>query len=253
MKRFLQSTASIFIFGILVLAQSSEKSQKASIKLEQEVKKFAADSTAAEMSGDAATVKRLLADKYLLTDPYGNVEGREPSIEFAQSAAMKSVKYDFDIDELKVNRYGNTIVASYLFTFKRERDGKFVPTFRRRFTEIYVRRDGRLVAVATHTSIPPPVRVAVEIDPKIYDDYIGEYESINGGKYKVSRDADKLTLQAADSIRQLFPLSETDFFFKQTPATITFVKDANGKITQYVLHPNNGQLDSTLKKIKRQN
>lgn len=231
-------------------AQIGEKSNTDSAKLELEVRKFIADATAAEMSGDVAAVNRLLADTYILTDPYGNVEGKEPSVKFAQSAPMKNVKYDFSVDELKVNQYGDSIVASYLFTFRRERDGKFVPTFRRRFTEVYVRRNGYLAAVATHTSIPPPVRVAVKLDPKIYDAYIGEYESPNGGIYKVSRDGDKLMIQSADSTRQLFPLSETDFFYTETPGTLTFAKDANGKITHYVAHPNNGQLDSTIKKIK---
>lgn len=101
MKHFLQSIALIFTFGIAVFAQSSEKPQKVSAKLEREVRKFVTDATAAEMSGDAAKANRLLAETYLLTDPYGNVEDRKPSIEFAQSAVMKNVKYDFSIDELK--------------------------------------------------------------------------------------------------------------------------------------------------------
>lgn len=218
--------------------------------LEKEVRKFIAETTAADMSGDAATVNRLLADDYLLTDPYGNVEGRQPSIEFAQSGQMKNIKYDFSVDELKINQYGDTIIASYLYTFRREREGKLVPTFKRRFTEVYVRQNGHLVAVSTHSSILPPVRVAARIDTKIFAAYVGTYQSVNGGIYQISIDAGKLMFKSSDAFRQLFPLSETDFFFKETPATITFVKDANGKTTQYVLHPNNGQLDSTLKKIK---
>jgi serine-type D-Ala-D-Ala carboxypeptidase/endopeptidase len=82
-------------------------------------------------------------------------------------------------------------------------------------------------------------RMAVKVDPKIYDDYVGEYEIIPQFVLTVTREEDKLKVQATGQPKfEVFPESETKFFLKVVEAQISFVKDDQGNVTQLILHQN---------------
>ena len=85
----------------------------------------------------------------------------------------------------------------------------------------------------------PKARVAVKIDPKIYDAYVGQYELGAGDVFTVRREGNKLRAQLAGQPSfEVFPESETNFFYKVVDAQLTFVKDTDGKVTKLVLHQN---------------
>lgn len=95
----------------------------------------------------------------------------------------------------------------------------------------------------------PVERVVVKVDPKIYDAYVGEYELEPGFVFTVTREGDRLMLQATGQGKaELFPTSETKFFPKVVRADITFFKDAAGLVTHLVLNQNGRQMNA--KKIK---
>jgi CubicO group peptidase (beta-lactamase class C family) len=84
--------------------------------------------------------------------------------------------------------------------------------------------------------LAPVERKAVQVDPKIFDDYIGEYELQPGFVLAISREGDQLWGQATGQSRvELFAESETSFFLKVVDAQITFVRDASGKVTKLIL------------------
>jgi CubicO group peptidase (beta-lactamase class C family) len=86
-----------------------------------------------------------------------------------------------------------------------------------------------------------------KIDPKILDPYVGQYE-LEGTVYTVTKENDRLTIQETEGRKKdLFPESETKFFFKDDDALISFVKDASGKVTHMILHDSH---DYEAKKIK---
>jgi CubicO group peptidase (beta-lactamase class C family) len=107
-----------------------------------------------------------------------------------------------------------------------------------------------LAAVAFGEKYELPVeRVVVKVDPKIYDAYVGEYELGPGFVLTVTREGDRLMMQATGQGKaEAFPASETNFFFKVVRADITFVKDAAGLVTHLVLNQNGRQVNA--KKIK---
>ncbi|HSG38222.1 MAG TPA: DUF3471 domain-containing protein, partial [Thermoanaerobaculia bacterium] len=73
-------------------------------------------------------------------------------------------------------------------------------------------------------------------DPKVYEDYIGEYELQPGFVLTISREGSQLWGQATGQPRvELFAESETTFFLKVVDAQITFVRDASGKVTALIL------------------
>jgi CubicO group peptidase (beta-lactamase class C family) len=93
-----------------------------------------------------------------------------------------------------------------------------------------------------------PPRVAVKIDPKILDAYVGQYELRPNFVLTMTREGDSLMTQATGQPKfELFPESETKFFLKDVDAQVTFVKDDKGAVTNLILHQG---VDQTAKKIK---
>ena len=93
---------------------------------------------------------------------------------------------------------------------------------------------------------PTPV---VNIDAKVFDAYVGEYELAPGFILTVSREGDKFMTQATGQPKiEIFPESETTFSPRTFPAKLTFVKDADGKVTSVLL--NQGGREINGKKIK---
>ncbi|HVG28478.1 MAG TPA: serine hydrolase [Pyrinomonadaceae bacterium] len=107
-----------------------------------------------------------------------------------------------------------------------------------------------LAAVAFGEKYELPVeRVVAKVDPKIYDAYVGEYELGPGFVFTVTREGDRLMIQATGQPKtELFPTSETNFFPRVVRADFTFVKDAEGRVTQLIL--NQGGRQQPAKKIK---
>ncbi len=84
-------------------------------------------------------------------------------------------------------------------------------------------------------------QVVVEVDPAIYDAYVGRYDYGSGQMLTVTRDGDKLMAKmTAQPKLRLLPRSKKDFFFKVVNAEVTFVSDPGGKVIG-VEHLQNGK------------
>ncbi|HEX6648819.1 MAG TPA: serine hydrolase, partial [Pyrinomonadaceae bacterium] len=90
---------------------------------------------------------------------------------------------------------------------------------------------------------------AVTVDAKVFDSYVGDYELAPGFILTVSREGDKFMTQATGQPKiEIFAESETTFSPRTFPAKLTFVKDADGKVTSVLL--NQGGREINGKKIK---
>jgi len=91
------------------------------------------------------------------------------------------------------------------------------------------------------TAVRKAEEQAAHVDPKEYDAYVGRYDYGGGAVLTVTRDGDRLMAQLSGQPGfEIFPRSETTFFWKVVSAEITFVKDAGGKVTKAV-HKQGGQ------------
>lgn len=87
------------------------------------------------------------------------------------------------------------------------------------------------------------------VDSSIYDAYVGEYEIQPGFVLVITKEGDKLMGQATGQGKlELEPVSETQFIAPSVKANITFIKDADGKVT--ALNLKQGGADITATKIK---
>lgn len=95
----------------------------------------------------------------------------------------------------------------------------------------------------------PKERKAIRLDAKILDAYAGVYQLAPEFALQFSREGDKFFIQATGQPKfEIFAETEKDFFLEVVDAQVSFVKDANGQVTQVVLHQNGA--DHTADKIK---
>lgn len=79
----------------------------------------------------------------------------------------------------------------------------------------------------------------IEIDPKVYDNYVGEYELAPNVIIKITKEDNNLYAQLTDQDKfEIFPESEEEFFYKVVDAKITFQKDDTGNVTHLILYQN---------------
>lgn len=78
----------------------------------------------------------------------------------------------------------------------------------------------------------------VNIDPLIYDEYVGDYELAPGVIFNITKEDNKIYAQLTNQDKfEIFPKSENEFFYKVIDAQITFVKE-DGKTIKLILHQN---------------
>lgn len=88
-----------------------------------------------------------------------------------------------------------------------------------------------------------------EVDPEILERYVGEYQLAPGFIITIRTEDNRIFAQATgQSEAEIFPRSETEFFFKVVDAQITLVVDQNGTVTGLILHQ--GGQDMPADKIK---
>ena len=96
-------------------------------------------------------------------------------------------------------------------------------------------------------TVPVP-RTIVPVDPKVFDQYVGQYQLRPDFIMTVTREGNGIFTQATGQGKiEVFPLSETRFFPKVMEAEITFVKGADGTVTHLLL--TQGGRTQTAKKI----
>ncbi len=82
-------------------------------------------------------------------------------------------------------------------------------------------------------------RVAIAVDSKILDGYVGDYVLAPTFVISITKEKDKLMLQATAQPKfEIFAESEVKFFLKEVDAQVSFVKDNKGAVTQLILHQN---------------
>jgi D-alanyl-D-alanine-carboxypeptidase/D-alanyl-D-alanine-endopeptidase len=89
----------------------------------------------------------------------------------------------------------------------------------------------------------------VSVSSEILAKYVGKYEMRPDFVLTITKEGDKMFVQATGQPRaQMFPMSDSEFFLKIVDAEITFNRDESGKVTGASLHQN-GQ-DEPAKRVE---
>jgi len=78
----------------------------------------------------------------------------------------------------------------------------------------------------------PRLREAIQVDPAIYEAYVGRYELAPGLIFTVTTDTGRIFAQLTGQDRfEIYSESKTEFFYEVVDAQLTFVVDSNGAVT----------------------
>jgi hypothetical protein len=85
-----------------------------------------------------------------------------------------------------------------------------------------------------------------KIDPAVYDSILGKYDYGQGKMIMtVTHEGNQLFAQLTGQPKfEIFPKSETEFFWKVVDAQVTFVKDEKGKVTKAIHHQGGQTIDA---------
>ena len=87
--------------------------------------------------------------------------------------------------------------------------------------------------------------VSEKINPDLLDDYVGQYEYPGGAIMVITREGDRLFAKLAyQPTYEIFPQTDSKFFWKVTDAQIEFVRDEYGIVT-HGMHTQGGQTIKT--------
>lgn len=93
----------------------------------------------------------------------------------------------------------------------------------------------------------PKKREAIDLDPAIYENYVGQYKfepsesqsKVNDITLTVTTQSQRIFIQwFGGPVIEIFPESPTKFFRKIVDAQLTFVTDNDGKASQLIFHQN---------------
>ena len=91
---------------------------------------------------------------------------------------------------------------------------------------------------------PAKTHTEVTANAKLFDGYVGRYQLAPNVVLTISRDGDRLFVQATNQPRfELFAEGEKDYFLKAVDAGLTFVTEGDGRATAVVLHQNGANVE----------
>lgn len=89
----------------------------------------------------------------------------------------------------------------------------------------------------------PRERVAIKVETKLYDAYVGEYEFGPNRIMTITKEGDRLFAQRAGAPRgEILPESETKFFLTIADVQFVFIKDDTGKVSGMILSANGQEM-----------
>jgi hypothetical protein len=156
---------------------------------------------------------------------------------------------------MTVSREGNHLIAQML--------GQTFELFPKSETEFFLKDvdaeitffkddSGKIVRSAHHqngrtiNSVRLKDLVEAKLNPAVYDSLLGQYDYGKGQAIlTVTREGNHLFAQLTDQPKlEIYPNSETEFFWKVVDAQVTFVKDEKGKVIKAIHHQNGGSFEA---------
>jgi ketosteroid isomerase-like protein len=211
-----------------------------------DIESIVRDRIAAAARGDKSAWRKHIADDCVWTGP-GHVNATTADAEIAITANASLPQQAAEIRDFEVHEFGDTVLASYVFTTAAAADGGASKRFRK--TDTYVRRDGdwRLISAVEIFALPQAV---AEVDPSTFDAYAGRHRLDATHIVRVWRDGSKLLSQADGEAKatELLPSARDSFFVDGDIGEYVFGRGHDGVVDR-MLFRMDGSPDITLQRI----
>lgn len=130
-------------------APAATSTPAATENAEPAIRKLVTERDQAIQSGDVAAIERIYSDDYISTSATGLHRTKAEVIEDFKSGALKIES--ISSDDVNVRQHGDTAIVTGRMTAKGKDRGRDV-SGERRFTQVYVKKNGRWQLVAFHYS-----------------------------------------------------------------------------------------------------
>jgi ketosteroid isomerase-like protein len=247
MKRKLVFVLFILAYPALTYCQASKGASSAATlpNAENEVKEAIHQRLDALRRGDAQAYTSYYGDDCIITGDNGALVKPEAIVkEWVDDLHSGATFKASDPMDFQVHSYGDIAVASFRIDMDQDRGGQKLFESSR-FTDVFARRGGRWLLVAHHeTPIPNARRVAVKVDPALFDAYAGEYQLPLNQIVKIRREGEKLMEQwpGATQYSEEVPVSESTYVARGELGEVIYVKDESGKVSHFVVRTGLGDL-----------
>jgi Domain of unknown function (DUF4440)/Domain of unknown function (DUF3471) len=241
---------SIFFIAILAIASPLSFAQTKSGEgtpqnsVEQQIINLEHERLRAFAQADKAAFERLVTDDLAITHGYGEVLNKAQEMSVMRPSTPERPLPALSIEDPKVRVYGDAAVMTGSLV-ETNRDGRRELVLR--FTNTYVKQKEQWRMVAGQLTTLSRERAIARVDPKIYDAYVGQYRNPRGRILTVMRDGDRLMIEVGGQKVEIFPESETQFFFKEDDVLLVFVKDEQGRVVRLVNRRPNGDVVQEIK------
>ena len=244
----------ILLVGLVMISPSIVVSQTE--RTEAEVLRTEREQRDAYLQRDIAKTERLLADEFIFTS------GREIYNKKTLLGFLKSTQVDptltLTTEDPRVRVSGDTaIVIGRRVERRRREDNDREGVAYARYMRTYIKRQGGWQLLAEYLDAIPAERTAVKIDPKVYDDYVGEYESpifdlavVKDGERLMAIPKERTATRTSQGRPpgELLPESEAEFFLKGRDAQVIFMRDRKGEVTHAILRINGADIRAMRRK-----
>jgi ketosteroid isomerase-like protein len=209
---------------------------------EQEVVNVSKARIDAASRRDIAALAGYFADDCIFSTDDGTVITKT---ELMEHYRKPTAAYDRLVDPRDhiVHVYGNTAVVNYRVSGHEQFGGTDLISEQRR-TETWLKQNGSWLLIAMQwDNMPINWRKAVAIDPKVYQDYVGEYLDRPGSDVEtVSVRDGKLWSRIGKDEAEYLPAGADAFFLKEGDlGTFVFSRDGQGRVTGYTSRRIDGQ------------
>jgi len=150
MRHALGLALAVLMMGSVGWARTTNPAERELLQLENDWKQ-------AIVTLDAAFLEGLYAADYLGTDADGVLWGKKEEIETALFGTF-SLK-SFKLEDMKARVYGDVAVVTGLNTIRGMNSGMKL-TRQDRFTDVFVKREGRWQLVSNHTTTVDPLSLS---------------------------------------------------------------------------------------------
>lgn len=228
----LVAATSPFAYG-----QTNVRGNSRNSKVEQEIRKLEREWFESYVRGDRAAFDRIVADDAVMT--YGNGKVGNKSEAIAEIKAPADSSYSLTSDDVQVRVYGDTAIVTGRVTESGTFNGRNVNS-QSRYTDVWVKRNGRWQVVAAQNTRLPQERPAAttNTNSSVYDAYVGQYELAPNLIITITRDGNRLMSEVGGRKSELTPQSETQFTIAAANIRVTFVRDTNGQVTHMIVNDN---------------
>ena len=216
----------------------------------QEVLKTEREQREAYLQRDIAKIERLVADEFIFTNGR-DIGNKKTLIGFLRSSEIDPT-LTLTTEDTRVTINGDTaIVIGRRVERRRREDNNREGVAYARYVRTYIKRQEHWQLLAEHLETIPGERTAVKIDTKVYDDYVGQYESaifdfevVKDGERLMAVPKERTTTRTSQGRppAELFPESDTEFFLKGRDAQVIFIRNRKGEVTHAIMRINGADI-----------